>query len=310
MMVLMGLQTTAAVRIYLETKDLLPGSPESLFEMGFVLFKRSSIFFISGILIFNSFGLMMVYFIVFGDTMSSVVRNLSNETITAEDFFGKRVAYVIILGSLLVPLVLKKELNEISILSVLLFVSIFTFIILTIVQLGVHGIQDFNEDFRFEEPRVFYGDYFKPKLEINFIKAISIMLVSYSCQQNLFPIYSELKVKTNSECSKSFAIASLLVGALYITLAVVSLYMFGSEVESSILENVGHECSKDPLSGELDCPWESIVLRFMFLVVIACHVPFIFFSGKEGMLIIIDEIDRKSISTALQSKLDLAKKEG
>jgi hypothetical protein len=86
-----------------------------------------------------------------------------------------------------------------------------------------------------------------------------------------------------------------------VTLAVISLYTFGSNIGSddttTVLKNLGNECLNTS-----DCPWESTVLRYIFLVVLACHIPFIFFSGKESLLIIIDELDRKSISKALEFK--------
>jgi hypothetical protein len=40
------------------------------------------------------------------------------------------------------------------------------------------------------------------------------------------------------------------------------------------------------------------------MIVLFCHIPFIFFSAKEGLLIIIDELDRRSISKTLDQRLE------
>lgn len=39
------------------------------------------------------------------------------------------------------------------------------------------------------------------------------------------------------------------------------------------------------------------------MIVLAAHIPYIFFSGKEGLMIIIDEIDRRSVSKTLDERV-------
>ena len=87
MIIFMAVQTVCSVELFLAAKDFLPGKPESLFEIGYILFKRSSIFFICAIIILNSFGLMLIYFIVFGDALGSLIQNL-NSSVDSDNFFG------------------------------------------------------------------------------------------------------------------------------------------------------------------------------------------------------------------------------
>ena len=119
-------------------------------------------------------------------------------------------------------------------------------------------------------------------------------MTAYSFQFNLFPVMSSMKSKSNVEGIKSVYYALGMAMGIYIALSVLSIYTFGSSLQADVLDNVNEE---------IDHEWESILLRIAFVIVILCHIPYIFFSAKEAMLIIIDEWDRKSISTSLDKKL-------
>jgi hypothetical protein len=90
----------------------------------------------------------------------------------------------------------------------------------------------------------------------------------------------------------------LLISSIYIILAIVTLSIYGSTLKPSILDNISTRRNDEGKEF-----WECYMMQFLFLIVIACHIPYVFFSGKESLLIIIDETMRKSISKTLEKKL-------
>lgn len=46
------------------------------------------------------------------------------------------------------------------------------------------------------------------------------------------------------------------------------------------------------------------MIRIAFMILLACHVPYVFFLGKEGACVVVDEIMTKSMSKSLQKRLD------
>lgn len=95
---------------------------------------------------------------------------------------------------------------------------------------------------------------------------------------------------------KSIGITMLLVASLYSLIAMQGIYMYGTNIGQSILGNIGKKYSDKVFP-------EAYVMQFLFLIILACHIPYCFFAGKESLLIIIDEIMRNSLSYTLSKKL-------
>jgi len=276
--------TSKSCDLYLTVKEMTPGKLESLYELGFMIIGNQSIYFISFILTVSSFGLEMIYFIVFGDICKSLVGQIFFEE-TDESIFKTRGLYVVLLGASLFPMVIKKELKELKIASIILFGGIGTFLILLACQLIFQGnVQNDDES---------YDNYYVTDQDLTFVKGFSIIIVAFGCQQQLFPMVNSLQDPSRASAMAAVNWAIGLTNIIYISIAFLGVFFFGSAIEESILNNISLHCED----------LESYVLRVIFLLVLSCHIPFIFFSGKESVLIIIDEFNRQSISKALMQKV-------
>ena len=71
-----AIQTINRTWLYLECKDMVPGKPESFFEIGYILLGRKSIFMICVIIIFNSIVGSTPLLILAAQTFSEFFGNL------------------------------------------------------------------------------------------------------------------------------------------------------------------------------------------------------------------------------------------
>ena len=83
---------------------------------------------------------------------------------------------------------------------------------------------------------------------------------------------------------RAVAIGSGFSVFIYGSLGILSIYTFGSDLDTSVIANVNKEENV-----------YSYIIRVAFLLVLACHIPYIFFPTKESFLIIFDEAKNKSM---------------
>jgi len=151
----------------------VPGKPDSLYEIGYFIVGRASIFMLGSIFIINAFGLCMIYFIVFGDTAGQLVATFTeNETLDSV-WYTSRWCYSVPLAVLLIPICLKKELAELAWISVLLFGSLGLFVLLNFIMLV------FDSKF---DPQGIDTDVLTPKIEWGTISSLSVTMLAYSYQ--------------------------------------------------------------------------------------------------------------------------------
>jgi len=74
------------------------------------------------------------------------------------------------------------------------------------------------------------------------ITGFNIFVLAYAYQVNLFPTYNSLgSNKSVRTGMKAVGIASLLSFVIYMSVGVITVYMFGSSLTSSVIDNVNKE---------------------------------------------------------------------
>ena len=126
-----------------------------------------------------------------------------------------------------------------------LFVSLTLFVIINFVELMVPSFNQYG----------YQPDTWYPKIEWATISALSVTMLAYSYQQNVFPIYSELRNKCNEEYCAVSKLALPMTGTIYLAVGLICCCMFGADLKSSVLLNIGE--MRKPGGGAY---WEAYVV--------------------------------------------------
>ena len=124
---------------------------------------------------------------------------------------------------------------------------------------------------------------------MDLVTGFNIIVLAYAFHINLFPTYNSLGGnKSNDTMVRAVLIGTGLSLVIYCSLGILSIYTFGTDISPSVITNVDEEKNA-----------YSYVIRSAFLIVLACHIPYVFFPTKESFLIIFDEAENKSMTKAL-----------
>lgn len=133
--VVMNFQTYTSCYLYLKTKNIV-GGLESIQEIGFILMGRSSVFIVSSLVLVLSVGCVIAYFNIFGGILASVyVDFISND----ESILSRTEPYIIVLSLMILPPMLKKTVNELEVISRILFGTVILFVVTIIYSVATIG---------------------------------------------------------------------------------------------------------------------------------------------------------------------------
>lgn len=191
-----------------------------------------------------------------------------------------------LLALVLLPVNLKKTLTEMKLAADLHFVAVGLFIMCLF-------IQRFTKEREYNTDTVY--NYWTFGWSMNNITTFSILLCAYNFSFIEFPLYHSLgPSRTPDKLLSATTLALLFTMSIYISTGLLAIYLFGSNLSDNTLDNIGEE-GKNFLS---------MAVRIFFACVVACHVPYCFYYGKEGCCIVADEIANSSTSKQLEAMFE------
>lgn len=199
----------------------------SFFAVAQLTFPRAAVFFDAAIAI-KCFGVSISYLIIIKDLMPNVVESLYHDLtpshVSPPQWTLNGANWITLLMLILVPLAFLRRLDSLRHTSYIALFSVAYLVVIVIVCYfwPMEGMPPRGE-IRFV--------HFTPQ----FVTTFPVQVFAFTCSQNLFPLYNELK--SNTQERMNFVIGGSIGSAIltYEIISVIGYLTFGSEVGANII---------------------------------------------------------------------------
>ncbi|CDW85330.1 UNKNOWN [Stylonychia lemnae] len=258
---------------------------ESFGEIAYICLGKPSIYVINFVITAATSLIVTMYALLFSNICvsfsKSVFGDTSNSDYLIEYIVTTKVFYIVALYIILLPFVMKRSFKELKLTSILLIFGVISMLVIFFAK-------------------AFFKSYFvnesDQKVEIyqkgSIVDSIFIVLTAYGFILNFYPIFAQLEVRSNKNGYLSTLMAMLFCFITYLLFSYFAMETYGEYLNPNIFENI---------QVETNIP--SYFIRFIFLAIFICNIPFIFLPGKECLLMMIDEALKNTISKQIEIRI-------
>ena len=115
----------------MKAREVCPNRPSSLFEIGYLTLGRASIFMICFLIWVNSFFLIVIFVNVWSNTAVNVMKALVYYE-CEDNIWTHRTIYAIGIAVVLLPTTFMKEIAELHLVSITLFIAALFFVVINV----------------------------------------------------------------------------------------------------------------------------------------------------------------------------------
>ena len=223
------------------------GRSSSFNSVSKITFPGAAIFFDLAIAV-KCFGVGVSYLVIIGDLMPYVVRSV-NHAIHDDNILVVRQFWITAFMALIAPLSFFRKLDSLKYTSFVALTAVLYLVVLTVATF-------FDPELPAPPP----GSVKLFDVKLSFLKNLPVFVFAFTCHQNIFSVFNELKRNTQSRIDTVSYSVIFISTVIYCVFGSVGYMMFGEKVLDNILGNFQKTT------------WVTIA-RLLFTILVALSFP-------------------------------------